>query len=95
LGPWYPEAARLTALKGTEVLFYPTAIGWHRGKKSNMANQYGAWMNVMKGHAVANGVYVAAANRIGLENILPIQIEFWGASFIAGPRRDFGANLTR
>jgi predicted amidohydrolase len=88
LGPWYPEAARLTALKGTEVLFYPTAIGLASGKKSNMANQYGAWMNVMKGHAVANGVYVAY-KPYRVRKILPIQMEFFGASFIAGPRRDF------
>ncbi|MCB0433051.1 MAG: carbon-nitrogen hydrolase, partial [Mangrovimonas sp.] len=65
---WYPEGARLTALKGSEVLFYPTAIGWHPKEKEQYgANQYGAWMNVMKGHAVANGCFVAAANRIGLE----------------------------
>ena len=84
---WYPEAARLTALKGSEVLFYPTAIGWHPQEKEQYGvNQYNAWMNVMKGHAVANGIYVAAANRIGLEKYLPdtAGIEFWGASFIAG-----------
>jgi N-carbamoylputrescine amidase len=86
---WYPEAARLTALQGAEALFYPTAIGWHPSEKAQYGeNQYGAWMNVMKGHAVANGVYVAAANRIGLENYLPNTdgIEFWGASFICGPQ---------
>ena len=65
---WYPEAARLTALKGAEVLFYPTAIGWHPQEKEQYGEkQYNAWMNVMKGHAVANGIFVAAANRIGLE----------------------------
>ena len=86
---WYPEAARLTALQGAEALFYPTAIGWHPSEKAQYGeNQYGAWMNVMKGHAVANGVYVAAANRIGLESYLPNTdgIEFWGASFICGPQ---------
>ncbi|MET6989206.1 carbon-nitrogen hydrolase [Sediminicola arcticus] len=86
---WYPEAARLTALKGAEVIFYPTAIGWHPAEKEEFGeNQYGAWMNVMKGHAVANGVYVAAANRIGLEQYLPGTdgIEFWGNSFICGPQ---------
>lgn len=86
---WYPEAARLTALKGSEVLFYPTAIGWHPFEKAQYGEkQYEAWMNVMKGHAVANGIYVAAANRIGLEQYLPdtAGIEFWGASFIAGPQ---------
>ncbi|PIB38224.1 carbon-nitrogen hydrolase [Maribacter sp. 4G9] len=86
---WYPEAARLTALKGAEVLFYPTAIGWHPAEKAQYGeNQYGAWMNVMKGHAVANGIFVAAANRIGLEQYLPDTdgIEFWGKSFICGPQ---------
>lgn len=86
---WYPEAARITALKGAEVLFYPTAIGWHpKEKKQYGVNQHGAWMNVMKGHAVANGIYVAAANRIGLEKYLPGTdgIEFWGSSFILGPQ---------
>ena len=94
---WYPEAARLTALKGSEVLFYPTAIGWHPQEKEEYGtNQYGAWMNVMKGHAVANGVYVAAANRIGLEQYLPgtAGIEFWGASFIAGPQGEILAQAS-
>ncbi|MGE0590319.1 MAG: carbon-nitrogen hydrolase [Cyclobacteriaceae bacterium] len=86
---WYPEAARLTALQGAEVLFYPTAIGWHPAEKAEYGEkQYGAWMNVMKGHAVANGVFVAAANRIGLEKYVPDTngLEFWGASFICGPQ---------
>ena len=94
---WYPEAARLTALKGSEVLFYPTAIGWHPQEKEQYGvNQYGAWMNVMKGHAVANGIYVAAANRIGLEQYLPDTegIEFWGASFIAGPQGEILAQAS-
>lgn len=94
---WYPEAARLTSLKGAEVLFYPTAIGWHPKEKSQYGkNQYGAWMNVMKGHAVANGVYVAAANRIGLEKYLPNTdgLEFWGASFIAGPQGEILAQAS-
>lgn len=94
---WYPEAARLTALKGAEVLFYPTAIGWHPKEKAQYGiNQYGAWMNVMKGHAVANGIYVAAANRIGLEKYLPETdgIEFWGASFIAGPQGEILAQAS-
>ncbi len=94
---WYPEAARLTALKGAEVLFYPTAIGWHpKEKEAYGENQYGAWMNVMKGHAVANGVYVAAANRIGLEQYLPDTdgIEFWGSSFIAGPQGEILAQAS-
>ncbi|MGA9639139.1 carbon-nitrogen hydrolase [Flavobacterium sp.] len=94
---WYPEAARLTALKGAEVLFYPTAIGWHPQEKDQYGeNQYGAWMNVMKGHAVANGVYVAAANRIGLEQYIEgtAGIEFWGASFIAGPQGEILAQAS-
>lgn len=94
---WYPEAARLTALKGAEVLFYPTAIGWHPDEKEQYGeNQYGAWMNVMKGHAVANGIYVAAANRIGLEQYVPntAGIEFWGASFIAGPQGEILAQAS-
>jgi N-carbamoylputrescine amidase len=94
---WYPEAARLTALQGAEVLFYPTAIGWHPLEKEEFGvNQHGAWMNVMKGHAVANGVYVAAANRIGLEKYLPNTsgIEFWGSSFIAGPQGEILAQAS-
>ena len=94
---WYPEAARITALKGAEVLFYPTAIGWHPAEKEQFGeNQYGAWMNVMKGHAVANGVYVAAANRIGLEQYLPdtAGIQFWGSSFIAGPQGEILAQAS-
>lgn len=94
---WFPEAARLTALKGAEVLFYPTAIGWHPLEKEQYGeNQHGAWMNVMKGHAVANGVYVAAANRIGLEQYLPNTsgIQFWGSSFIAGPQGEILAQAS-
>lgn len=94
---WYPEAARITALKGAEVLFYPTAIGWHPKEKEQYGkNQHGAWMNVMKGHAVANGTYVAAANRIGLEQYLPGTegIEFWGSSFICGPQGEILAQAS-
>ncbi len=94
---WFPEAARLTTLQGAEVLFYPTAIGWHPLEKEQYGeNQHGAWMNVMKGHAVANGVYVAAANRIGLEQYLPNTsgIEFWGSSFIAGPQGEILAQAS-
>ncbi|MDB6095692.1 MAG: N-carbamoyl-D-amino acid hydrolase [Verrucomicrobia bacterium] len=83
---WYPEAARLTALQGAEILFYPTAIGWHPlEKKEYGPNQHGAWQISHQGHAVANGCYVAAVNRIGLET--PIGgngIEFWGQSFVTG-----------
>ena len=94
---WYPEGARLTALQGAEVLFYPTAIGWHPLEKEQYGeNQHGAWMNVMKGHAVANGVYVAAANRIGLEQYIEgtAGIEFWGSSFIAGPQGEILAQAS-
>jgi N-carbamoylputrescine amidase len=94
---WYPEAARLTALQGAEVLFYPTAIGWHPQEKEQYGeNQHGAWMNVMKGHAVANGVYVAAANRIGLEQYIEgtAGIQFWGSSFIAGPQGEILAQAS-
>ncbi len=83
---WYPEAARLTALRGAEIIFYPTAIGWHPGEKAGYgAIQHSAWETIQRGHAVANGCYVAVANRTGLET--PIGgdgIEFWGQSFGAG-----------
>lgn len=83
---WYPEAARLTAMQGAEILFYPTAIGWHPTEKANYgADQHGAWETIQRGHAVANGCFVAAVNRIGLEQ--PVGgdgIEFWGQSFVAG-----------
>ncbi len=83
---WYPEGARLTAMQGAEILFYPTAIGWHPGEKvEHGTNQHGAWEVIQRSHAVANGCFVAAVNRIGLER--PIGgdgIEFWGQSFVAG-----------
>ncbi len=83
---WYPEGARLTALQGAEILFYPTAIGWHPKEKAEYGpNQHGAWEIIQRSHAVANGCYVAAVNRIGLEQ--PIGgdgLEFWGQSFVAG-----------
>ncbi len=83
---WYPEGARLTALRGAEILFYPTAIGWHPSEKAQHGeNQHSAWELIQRSHAVANGCYVAAVNRIGLEQ--PIGgdgIEFWGQSFVAG-----------
>ncbi len=83
---WYPEGARLTAMQGAEILFYPTAIGWHPKEKAEYGvNQHGAWEIIQRSHAVANGCYVAVTNRIGLEQ--PIGgdgIEFWGQSFVAG-----------
>lgn len=86
---WYPEGARLSALLGASVLFYPTAIGWHPNeKKLQGVAQCDAWKTVQRGHAIANGVYVAAVNRIGLEKPNPkaTGIEFWGSSFIADPQ---------
>jgi N-carbamoylputrescine amidase len=83
---WYPEAARLTAMQGAEILFYPTAIGWHPAeKRASGAAQHGAWETIQRGHAVANGCYVAAVNRIGLEQPEGGDgLEFWGQSFVAG-----------
>jgi N-carbamoylputrescine amidase len=85
---WYPEGARLTALRGAEILFYPTAIGWHPHEKEKYgAAQRDAWRTIQRGHAIANGVYVAGVNRIGHEK--PVEggagIEFWGSTFIADP----------
>ena len=97
---WYPEAARLTALQGAEVLFYPTAIGWHPAEKDEFgAAQYDAWKTIQRSHAIANGVYVAAVNRVGHEHgevkfahgdVLANRasgpgLEFWGGSFLADP----------
>ena len=84
---WYPEAARLTALRGAEIIFYPTAIGWHPSEKKKFgASQYSAWETIQRGHAIANGCYVAAANRVGHEAPAGGDgIEFWGQSFIGGP----------
>jgi N-carbamoylputrescine amidase len=83
---WYPEAARLTALRGADILFYPTAIGWHPAEKAEHgAHQHSAWETIQRAHAIANGCYVAVANRTGLER--PVGgdgIEFWGQSFVAG-----------
>ncbi len=83
---WYPEAARLTAMNGAEILFYPTAIGWHPGEKQEYGvNQHMAWETIQRSHAVANGCYVASVNRIGLEQpIGGAGLEFWGQSFVAG-----------
>jgi N-carbamoylputrescine amidase len=86
---WYPEAARLTALAGADVLFYPTAIGWHPREKAEFgAAQVSAWQTMQRAHAIANGVYVAAVNRVGHEGPADGGIEFWGASFVCDP---FGA----
>lgn len=90
---WYPEGARLTALQGAQVIFYPTAIGWHPDEKAQYGEaQYDAWQIIQRAHAIANGVYVAVVNRVGFEhgdirgNKAPGKgLEFWGGSFIADP----------
>jgi N-carbamoylputrescine amidase len=83
---WYPEAARLTALAGADVLFYPTAIGWHPREKAEYgAAQVNAWQVMQRAHAIANGVYVAAVNRVGHEGSADGGIEFWGTSFVSDP----------
>ncbi len=91
---WYPEAARLTALQGAEILFYPTAIGWHPSEKAEYGHaQHDSWELIQRSHAVANGCYVCAPNRIGVEHVLGVDgkpvsdegIEFWGQSFVCAP----------
>src|SRR3954469_12730851 len=85
---WYPEAARITSLLGADILFYPTAIGWHPSEKSEFgAAQVDAWRTIQRSHAIANGVFVASPNRIGHEDDEPGTrgIEFFGHSFIADP----------
>jgi N-carbamoylputrescine amidase len=85
---WYPEGARLTALQGANVLFYPTAIGWHPAEKAQHgAEHLDAWRTIQRSHAIANGCWVAAVNRVGLERLdgQGAGIEFWGHSFIADP----------
>ncbi len=90
---WYPEGARITALRGAEVLFYPTAIGWHPAEKEEFGTaQYSAWQTIQRAHAIANGVYVAAVNRVGHESgdirgnrAEGPGLEFWGGSFLADP----------
>lgn len=86
---WFPEAARLTALQGAEIIFYPTAIGWHpKEKKEHGKAQFESWQTIQRGHAIANGIFVAAVNRVGLEKENPESagLEFWGSSFIADPQ---------
>jgi N-carbamoylputrescine amidase len=90
---WYPEGARLTALHGANLLFYPTAIGWHPAEKEEFGEaQYDAWQTIQRAHAIANGVYVAAVNRVGIEHgdvrgnrVEGPGLEFWGGSFLADP----------
>jgi N-carbamoylputrescine amidase len=83
---WYPEAARLTALLGATILFYPTAIGWHPSEKAQWGEaQVSAWQTMQRSHAIANGCYVAGVNRVGHEGAQGAGIEFFGSSFIADP----------
>lgn len=85
---WYPEAARLTTLRGAEMLFYPTAIGWHPSEKAREGeSQRSAWQTIQRSHAIANGVFVAAVNRVGHEqpDTGGDGIEFWGSSFVCDP----------
>ena len=93
---WYPEGSRLVGLQGAQVIFYPTSIGWHPAEKLQYgAAQLDAWRTIQRGHAIANGVYVAVANRVGFEGnpaAGDAGIEFWGNSFVADP---FGAVLAQ
>ncbi|MGB9691195.1 MAG: carbon-nitrogen hydrolase [Candidatus Sumerlaeaceae bacterium] len=90
---WYPEGARIAALQGAHVLCFPTAIGWHPSEKVEFGErQHAAWETIQRAHAIANGVYVAVANRVGHEGPAGGGIEFWGGSFICGP---FGEILAK
>jgi N-carbamoylputrescine amidase len=90
---WFPEAARLTALRGAEILFYPTAIGWHPSEKARYGeDQHESWELIQRSHAVANGCYVVSVNRTGHEGPQGTGIEFWGQSFACDPA---GRVLTR
>jgi len=83
---WYPEGARISALGGADILFYPTAIGWHPSEKAQYgAAQRDAWITIQRAHAIANGIYVAAVNRVGYEGPPEHGLEFWGSSFVADP----------
>lgn len=85
---WFPEAARLTALQGADIIFYPTAIGWKQNRKEEAESYRSSWETVQRGHAIANGVYIAATNRVGKEG----EFKYWGNSFVADP---FGAIVKR
>jgi N-carbamoylputrescine amidase len=90
---WYPEGARITSLQGANVLFYPTAIGWHPSEKAQYGEaQLDAWRTMQRAHAIANGVFVAAVNRTGFEGPADHGLEFWGSSFVADP---FGRVITQ
>jgi N-carbamoylputrescine amidase len=84
---WYPEAARMAALDGAQILLYPTAIGFHHSDENEAPAQHNAWETVQRSHAIANGVYVAAVNRVGFEEGLPGDgLQFWGGSFVCDPQ---------
>jgi N-carbamoylputrescine amidase len=90
---WYPEGARITSLQGANILFYPTAIGWHPSEKVQYGEaQLDAWRTIQRAHAIANGVFVAAVNRTGFEGPADNGLEFWGSSFVADP---FGRVITQ
>ena len=83
---WYPEGARLASLAGADIIFYPTAIGWHPAEKQEFgAAQLDAWRTIQRSHAIANGVFVAAVNRVGFEGTPASGLEFWGHSFVSDP----------
>jgi len=89
---WFPEAARLAALGGAEILFYPTAIGWHAAEKESLGStQFSAWQTVQRGHAIANGIFTASPNRCGVEDTL----EFWGGSFVTAPTGEILAEASQ
>ena len=83
---WYPEGARLAALGGAQILFYPTAIGFHESDAGEAQHQHSAWETIQRSHAIANGVYVASVNRIGHEGPAGDGLQFWGGSFVADPQ---------
>src|SRR5664280_1604152 len=83
---WYPEAARLAALGGAQILFYPTAIGFHQSDAAEAGIQHNAWETIQRSHAIANGIYVAAVNRVGHEGPAGGGLEFWGGSFVSAPQ---------
>ena len=83
---WFPEAARIASMGGANILFYPTAIGWQPAEKAEYGDrQRNAWQTIQRSHAIANGIYVAAVNRIGFEGPADDGLEFWGSTFVAGP----------
>ena len=92
---WFPEAARLTALKGAQIIFYPTAIGWHPKEKSEFGKtQLKSWITMQKSHAIASGTYVVAINRVGVEKKGNKKIEFWGNSMIIDPNGEIIGELS-